>query len=256
MKGLKFIPTSILIATVLLGACQSTPSRIDEPEHVVDKTAVLNLELGLAYMEKKDYKRALNKLRKALKIDPQYSDAHNTIAILYSRLGEDDQAGAHFKKAVQTDSANSGALNNYGQYLCTRGESEKAMTMFSRALENPLYSTPQFAHINAGICAKNNKNLEQAEIHFRSALKRTPRMAAALFHMADVSYGLKRYMPARGYIERYAEVARHNAASLLMAVKIEKALGDVDAEASYGLRLKNKFPDSQETRLLLEMEGK
>lgn len=210
----------------------------------------------MAYMEKNDNARALKKLRKAIQIDPQYADAHNAIAILYSRLGEDQKAGTHFEKATQIAPNDPSALNNYGQYLCKQGQRKKADTMFERALANPLYDTPQFAHLNAGICAKQDKDLEQAEIHFRSALKKDPYMSPALYQMADLSHSLKRNLPARAYLERFTQAARHNAKSLWLAVKVEKALGDVDAEASYALRLKNNFPDSQETRLLLESEGK
>ena len=37
---------------------------------------------------------------------------------------------------------------------------------------------------------------------------------------------------------------------LLLAVKIERAVGSRDAEASYALQLRRKFPDSEQTKLL------
>ena len=238
----------------ILGGCATNQINDSAPSHEPDKIAQLNMELGLAYMETNDNERALKKFKKAIQIDPQFSDAHNAIAILYSRLGEDDKAGMHFEKAVQLAPDDSRALNNYGQYLCSHGKREKADTMFDKALKNPLYQTPEFAHLNAGICAREHQDIEQAEIHFRAALKQNPYLTPALFQMADLSHSLKRFLPARGYIERYAEAAKHNARSLWLAVRIERALGDVDAEASYALRLKNNFPDAQETRLLLKSE--
>ncbi len=255
MKRINYYLISILFSFFILGGCATNTINEADPKRDPDKLARLNLELGLAYMENNDNKRALNRLRKSLKADPRYADAHNAIAILYSRLGEEKKAGAHYEKAIQLAPEDSGALNNYGQFLCKQGQREKAEALFVRALKNPLYQTPQIAHLNAGICAKENQDLEQAEIHFRAALKRSPRMAPALFHMADLSYSLKRNLPARAYMERYSEAARHNSRSLWLAVRIEKALGDLDAEASYTLRLKNNFPDSQETRLLFESKG-
>ena len=244
-----------LAAIALLNGCVTNQVNVLGSDHDPDKIAQLNLELGMAYMEKNDNEKALKKLRKAIQLDPQYADAHNAIAILYSRLGEDNKAGAHYEKAVKLEPRNSGALNNYGQYLCSHDQQQKADTMFKRALDNPLYQTPEFAYLNAGICAKGAQDLNQAESYFRAALKQNPYMVPALFQMADLSFSLKRYLPARGYIERYSETAQHNAKSLWLAIQIERALGDFDQEASYALQLKNNFPDSQETRLFFKSEA-
>ncbi len=254
MMHKNFISVLILLFG-FLGGCTTTGSNQTKTTTDQEKTARLNLELGMAYMEKKDYEKAMKRLQKAIKIDPRYADAHNAIAILYSRLGEDEKAGTHFKKAVELAPDDPGALNNYGQYLCSHDQREQAETMFKRALENPLYRTPEIAHLNAGICAKENGDLEQAEIHFRAALKKNPKLAPALFQMADLSFQLKRYLQARAYLERYASVARHNPRTLWLAIRTERALGNQDAEASYALQLKNQFPDAQETRLLLKSEA-
>ncbi len=248
----------IFITSTLLGGC-ITNQTSGSPTTVADvpeRAAELNLELALVYMKRNDSKRALNKLLKAIKIDPQFAEAHNALGILYSRLGEDGKAGDHFKRAVNLAPQDPRALNNYGQYLCRHNQRQKADKMFTRAVANPLYQTPEFAYLNAGLCAKNNQAFEQAEIHFRSALKANPYMAPVLFQMAELSYQLGRYLPARGYIERYGSASKHNPRSLWLAIKIEKALGDRDTAASYALQLKNKFPDSEETRLLLKSENK
>ncbi|MFK8068313.1 MAG: type IV pilus biogenesis/stability protein PilW [Gammaproteobacteria bacterium] len=256
MKHLTFI--CIFIISALLSGC-TTSQTSGSPTTVADdpaRAAELNLELGLAYMERNDNEKALNKLLKSIKIDPQFADAHNALGILYSRLGEDGKAGDHFKRAVNIAPQDPRALNNYGQYLCRHNQRQEADKMFTRAVENPLYQTPEFAYLNAGICARDNQDLEKAEVHFRAALQENPYMAAVLIQMAELSHQLGRSLPARGYIERYGASTKHNARSLWLAIKIENALGDRDAAASYALQLKNKFPDSEETRLLLKMEGK
>ena len=70
--------------------------------------------------------------------------------------------------------------------------------------------------------------------------------------MCDLSFRLGRHLPARGYLQRYAEVARHSPRSLWLGVRIERELDDRDAEASYALQLEKNFPDSAQTKLLLE----
>ena len=70
--------------------------------------------------------------------------------------------------------------------------------------------------------------------------------------MSGISYDLERYLPSRGYLQRYLEIAKHTPKSLWLGIRIERELGDRDALASYALQLENGYPDSQETRLLLE----
>ena len=71
--------------------------------------------------------------------------------------------------------------------------------------------------------------------------------------MAKISYDSGKTYSARGFIQRFFEVADDTPESLLLAVKIEGKLRAKDAEASYALRLRGKFPDSpaaQELRKL------
>jgi type IV pilus assembly protein PilF len=59
-------------------------------------------------------------------------------------------------------------------------------------------------------------------------------------------------MQARAYLQRYSAIAQLNARALWLGVQIERQLGDRDAEASYALQLQKNFPDSQQTKQLLE----
>ena len=70
--------------------------------------------------------------------------------------------------------------------------------------------------------------------------------------MAKLSFETGRYLPARGYLQRYVAAAKHTAESLWLGIQIEQQLGDKDAISSYALLLKNTFPDSDQARLLRE----
>ena len=45
--------------------------------------------------------------------------------------------------------------------------------------------------------------------------------------------------------------AELSAADLLLAARVERKLGDKNAEASYKLQLRKRFPESRETQLML-----
>ena len=73
--------------------------------------------------------------------------------------------------------------------------------------------------------------------------------------MAKLSLESGQYLSARGYIERNLQSAADTPEALLLAVKIERALRNKDAEASYALRLRNMFPDSPEAAQLGTVTG-
>jgi type IV pilus assembly protein PilF len=241
--------SGILLLVLLLAGCETT-SEIPESKTNPRSVAQINTQLGLAYLREGRDEIALQKLEKALAIDPTYSDAYASMGLLQQHLGQNAEADRYFTKAITLEPKNSGALNNYGQFLCSTGNPQKAQEMFQRAIANPLYETPDSAFSNAGLCAKNNGQLEFAEENLREALKRRPTLASALYAMAEISFETKRTLAARGYLQRYHAVTEHTARSLWLGIQIERELGDRDAVASYSLALRGKFPDSEEARLL------
>ncbi len=230
-----------LTAFLLVSGCATGPSAVTEPEP--NRLSNTYLQLGIEYMRQGENEIALAKLEKALSIDPNSANVHNTLGVLYNRLGKTDEAEKHFKKAVKLAPSDARSLNNYGQFLCQNGRETEGVPLFLKATENPLYPTPETAYANAGICELKIDHTQAAESHFRSALERNPTLAMALFHMAKISYDQKKYLPARGYLQRYMENASHTPQSLWLGIQIERELDDKDAVASYSLALKNQYPD-------------
>lgn len=243
----------ILFATVmLLGGCSSHEVR--DANAPPEKLAEVNTQLGIGYMRDGNLDTALKKLRKAVSLDDSYAPAHDALGVLYERLGENDKAAKHFSRAVSLDPHNSGTLNNYGQFLCQNGKPAKAQALFKQALKNPLYSSPEVAYTNAGLCALTQKDPGTAETYFRSALSKNAKFAPALFEMADLSYKHQHYLSARGYLQRFLDVTKPTPESLWLGIRIERQLGDKNAVSSYSMLLKNNFPDSEQTRALIESE--
>ena len=234
---------------VVLGACVA-PQNSSRPSQNSNankrKVAVLKTQIAIEHLKERDFALALTKLEKATSTDPNYPEAYNAMGIVYSQIGENEKADKNFQRSLRLAGNNPVTLNNYGQFLCQTGEHEKGQTMFKKAAANPLYRTPEIALNNAGTCALNESNKEQAEIYFRQALEKNPRVPTALLQMATITYDSGRYLPARAYIQRYSEIARHVPQSLLLGVLVERELGDKDAEASYALSLEKNFPDSEE----------
>lgn len=235
-----------------LAGCASQSIFHDKQPDKRAKIADLNTQLAVVYMREGDNELALMKLEKALDADPTHAPAYDALGLIYNRLGKFDKAERNFRKALRFEPENSSILNNYGQVLCQHGQYAKGLDMFLKANDNPLYRTPEIALSNAGTCAMAAGDAAAAEKHFRGALQINPRIAPTLLQMASISYDLSRYLSARAYLQRYLEIGKQSPQTLWLGLRIERELGDKDALASYAMQLENVFPDSHETRLLLE----
>jgi type IV pilus assembly protein PilF len=246
-----------LLVPLLLALAACTPAGGGgngnlRPQETSNDVAIANLNLAIEYMRRGDYQKALEKLDKARAADPGYPQTYNTYGVLYEVLGQTARAEQNFRKALQISPGDSATLNNYGRFLCKSGRTREAESAFLEAASNPLYETPEIPLTNAGLCALGEGRSAEAEQHFRKALQINPKLAAALLPMARLSYDGGNYLSARGYLQRYDEVAKPTAESLWLGIRIERELGDRNAVASYSLLLRNEFPDSNEAKLLRE----
>lgn len=244
---------SLLAAAVLMSGCASQSS-FAKPQP--DKASDINLELGIDYLRKGKLSEAKEKIERALAQNPRNARAHSTAGMLYSRLNDVNKADSHFDKAVSLSNEDPEILNSYAAFLCSHERYERGAKAAVKAASNPLYKTPEVAFLNAGNCFRNGNQIKEAEDSYRRALKTSPRFSAALFQMADLEFTQNEFMSARAFLERYLETARVTASSLWLAVRIERGLGNVPAATDYARRLKNDYPNSPETRALLESERK
>ncbi|MFZ0254179.1 MAG: type IV pilus biogenesis/stability protein PilW [Gammaproteobacteria bacterium] len=245
-----------IVSGLLLFGCATTGTG-NKPAlpQKVDRLAELHTQLGLGYLRERRYETAWKRLNKALELEPNYAAAHGAMALLHEQLNEPQEAEAHYRRALAINPSDSASHNNFGRFLCTQGRATDAEAEFLKAVANPLYDSPEIAYTNAGLCLYAGGDLEKAEDYLRHALRINPNIPVALLKMTSVTLQKDQPLPARGYLQRYLALGRQTAESLWLGVRIERLLGDPNAAASYAMLLKNNFPDSNETRLLLESDS-
>ncbi|HEY6640579.1 type IV pilus biogenesis/stability protein PilW [Povalibacter sp.] len=238
-----------LLLTVVAG-CSTTekPRSTPQPE----RAAEINLELGIDYFRKGNLAMAKEKIDRAVEQNPRNAKVQAAAGLLYDRLNEPKKSETHMEKAVSLDSQNPDILNNYAVLLCKRGNHTKGEKFFVRAAENPLYKTPEVAYLNAGNCASAANDLAAAEVHYRKALALRPRFQEALYQMADLEFRNKSYLSARGFVERFLAAGKSTPSVLWLGVRVENALGNETSASNYAQRLRLEYPNSGETKQLLE----
>lgn len=253
MKGKVYLPILLLLSAALIG-CASSVERQAQQEQI-NKRVETHVMLGASYLQRGQLSVAKQELEKALNESPRDSQANNIMAVLQWRLKNLDEADRLFRRSLDSDEKNPSAQHNYGTFLCHQGKLDEAIRYFDAAATNQLYPYAAEVNLNAGVCLMKKPLPSAAERYFREALRINPKLPGALYQMAKISLDSGKGLSARGFMERYFESADDTPETLLLAVKIESALKNKNAEASYALRLRNKFPNSPETEQLHGLSG-
>lgn len=214
--------------------------------------AKVHTELGSLYMLDGRSAIALEEARIALSADPNYAPAYNLLGLTHMVLNETRLAEENFQKALRLAPGDPEISNNYGWFLCQSGREQLSISHFMAAAQNPLYTTPTKPYTNAGICSLRLKQDKAAEDYLLTALRLSPTNTQALFWLADVAYRTGRHAEARQWTTDIEKMMEPTAEVIWLALRIERKLGNREAEARYATQLRRRFPGSPEQRLLAQ----
>jgi type IV pilus assembly protein PilF len=214
-----------------------------------DKRASLRLQLAIGYFQQGNYDVALDEVKKALGINPDYADAYSVRALIYTAMGEMALAEENYQRAMRLSPNNPDLANNYGSFLCQNGRGALAMPYFDSALRNPMYQSPVKAMVNAGDCALKMKNYEVAERYLLDALRIEPDVPTIHAGLARVYFVRRNYTRAGFFSNRLTALTKPETLSadvLWLAIRINHKLGEQATETSLATQLRRRHPGSPE----------
>ncbi len=246
------IALALFVAWLLAGCAGMRSEEGDGTLGSSESPADLYVAMAQEYYRRGQMDAAVQRAEHAVKVDGKNPRARYMLAFLYQRLGENERADKEFREAVNLDPKNPDIRNAWGTFFCAQKRYAEADEQFSKALENPLYATPEVALTNAGICARQAGDRARAQGYFSRASSANPRFGPALFESARLSYDQGDHSAAKGYLDRYFQVAPMEPTALLLAVRVERQLGNKKRAATYEQTLRKQFPNAPE---VLQLRG-
>jgi type IV pilus assembly protein PilF len=232
----------VMLFALLLAACSLNDNKKMSDEDL----SMLDFRRGLAYLELGKTDLALKMLESAIDKDPNNYQAVGAIAALYERVGMYEKAEENYKHALEIQPEKAAPENNYGRFLCDRGEYEQGMVFLKNASEKPMNTRKWVALTNLGICQNKQGDMDEAEVNLRKALALQPEFAPALLEMAKISYRKHKYMSAQAFLQRYHSVAEPTAQTLWYEIHLARISGNKEEAEKFQAELLQKFPNSEQ----------
>jgi tetratricopeptide (TPR) repeat protein len=171
-------------------------------------------KLGIASYGAGDRGKALSYYRRALELDPGYTQALNNIVILLTEMGRGEEAGDYVKRLLETNDESGLSLANAATYFIARRESGEGLRRVL-ALGEPLRNEPgrdavlrlllsvleetspgdledhletarakpadSVAQLRAGVSLQKSGRLREALVFYQRALEAAPTLGALHF---------------------------------------------------------------------------
>ena len=254
----KLLITSIL-SVCLIGCFASTEiekkkndsESVDDSTMNIRKAALLNVEMGETYLSHGQIPRAKQKFIHALELSPKLPEAHTSIGYFYERVGDLNEAEHHYKQAINFSESKGRFYNNFGTFLFRQGRYKEADKAFNNAIKDKQYIKTAETYENAGLCALKQADATKAYEYFETALKRDPNLYKSSLELAALEVQKNNFVSAKHYIDHYKSIIDSSSRSLWLEIQVNNKLGNKNEASSAAMKLKSKFPNSEEYKAYL-----
>lgn len=238
-------------STVLFACVSSTTGKPPREANTAD-AASINFQLATEYFQNGNYELARDRLLLSTKLDPKRPVVWSTLATTYEQLGNARLAEEAHNKALRAGSNNFYVQNSYAVFLCRQQRYDDAEKQFERSIGGATNDNPEQMMTNAGVCMMQKPDYDKAESFFRRALERQSNYPEALLQMAILKFEIEDYLHARAFLQRYNQYYPEGAGTLYLCVLIEEEMGDDRARRDCADKLLKNYPNSEESRRILE----
>ncbi|MEP5763107.1 MAG: type IV pilus biogenesis/stability protein PilW [Halieaceae bacterium] len=232
---------------LLVSACVTQEGRVFTAEASPQEALKTRVQLARSYIGEQNWEDAKRNLKIAQEIDPNSAEVAEAFALVYQSTGEYELAEENFERAISLKKPFSRARNNYAAFLYSRGRYAESERQLEVVVKDTLYESRPQAFVNLGLCRVRLGETAGAREAFTRALTMDRGNRIALLELAHIEYGDDNWALAQRYLDSYRGFSRSlSARALWLGVRLSHKLGEQDAEASYGLALRNLYPKSPE----------
>ena len=133
--------------------------------------------LGAAFLNKGQTAEAIGQFKEALRLKPDDAQAHNNLGAALLNQGRTDEAISQFQEAIRLKPDDAGIRNNLRKALLKKGQLDEAICQFQEAIR--LKPDDADAHNNLGAVLLEKGQIEEAISQLQEAIRLKPDNAEA-----------------------------------------------------------------------------
>ncbi|HUI05404.1 MAG TPA: tetratricopeptide repeat protein [Verrucomicrobiae bacterium] len=203
-------------------------------------------DLGNTLLKTGNPTAAIEQLNEAARLKPDFAEAHYSLGVALMELNRLPEAVEHFQQALRIEPDRAQIHNSLGAALMGLGRLSEATEQYEQALQ----LEPDFAeaHYNLGTALKQAGNIAAAIGHYERALRIRPDYAEAQNNLGTALAALGRVPEAMEHWERALELkpdfaeAHNNLGSALLGLgKVPEAIEQYEQAA----RVKPDYANAQ-----------
>lgn len=161
-------------------------------------------------VKKNDFTKAILYSQKALKVDPSFAYAYNTLGNINVDLYQYDQAIPNYQHAIKIDSTYVDAINGLGNAYYYQRDYSKAVSTYKKAINlNPKFA---YGYFNLGNVYYNQKDYNNALSNYRKAAELDPAYVNAHQRIGNTLVYLGSYRKAIVSYQTALNLSPNNAA--------------------------------------------
>lgn len=189
------------------GAIRNRPGVINASLAAVPKTALKEFKKALEAQNKGETNLAIEKFNEAIKLHPQFFEAHAELGFLYLKTNQLDKAVESLRAALELNDKNPNIRLNYAVALLNKKEMAEAEKEFREVIKAD--KTAAVAHMYLGIALLGLKRVDEAEALFLQAIsiKDDEKLAQAHRYLGGIYWGKGNYARAADELEKYLKLA-------------------------------------------------
>ena len=170
--------------------------------------ARLHLKIGTGFLNSNNYPQALEELLAAERLDNENPIIQNNLAIAYFVREKYSESEKHLRRAVTLDPSYTEARNNLGRTLIKLGLNHEAVKVLNIARKDLTYPHPENSLSNYGIALFSIKKFRSARSALLKSLKIRPKHCETFHYYARSLFELQKYRAAAHALDQAIQLCK------------------------------------------------